>query len=977
MFRLVACGQPAGFPGGGRVVANQFVEGLLGHSRRFAKPRQVLAGRGRVQVTRPLLFTPSGAVATRQGLGSNQGKRPQVPPGTPTLVLLTLFLALAPAEPPPVVARRCASCHGTGKQRGGLRLDSDAQALRGGDSGPALVAGTPGASALLGRVKATGKDRMPPDGKALSPAEISEISLWITGLDASAGQRDERLDHPAFRPLSRPAVPGVSNPGDPANPVDAFIRARLGQAGLELSPPADRRTLLRRLHLDLTGLPPDPDEVDSFVRDTDKDAYGKRVERLLSSSRHAERWARHWLDTVRFAESHGFEMNQARPNAWPYRDWVIRSLWEDKPYDRFIMEQIAGDSLGAPEATGFLVGGPWDQVKSPDPALTAQQRADELADMAGTTGSAFLGLTLGCARCHNHKFDPVSQSDYHAITAALAGTRHGEAAMGATAESRLRLEALRRERQRIEATITPLEPRLRQGVTPRLNIEIPRPSKARLVRMTITGAGGAEPCVDEFEVIDDSGKNAALGRKVSVSGTLPGYAIHQAVHLTDGQYGNSRSWISNTMDAGWLLVDLGRPVEIREVRWSRDRGGEEQTYADRVPTAYTLEVSTDGVAWERAASSLDRLPKGRPAPATAPGPPLSSAEIEALAAATARLGEIGNEEKGLSKGAMAYAGTFSEPGPQKRFHRGDATQPREMVPPGTIRGLGEGGPFKGVLSEPQRRLELARWIASPDNPLTARVIVNRLWQHHFGEGIVATPSDLGRNGAAPSHPELLDWLACELIANRWRLRSIHRLIVMSETYRQAGAIRPEGMAKDSGNRLLWRFAPRRLEAEAIRDGILAVSGNLDLSMFGPGFDLFEANANYVKVYTPKKTFGPPEWRRMVYQSKPRMQLDDVFGTFDCPDAGQIAPRRPRSITPLQALALLNSPFMAQQAGILAGRLEREAADPSARVKRLFLLVNGRLPDAQEMSGALDLVAEGGLPALCRAVLNSSEWLFIR
>jgi len=883
---------------------------------------------------------------------------------------------LLPCEPPPVAAARCVSCHGPAKQRGGLRLDSDSRAIAGGDSGAALVPGKPDGSAILRRVASAGDDRMPPSGEPLTPSEIQQLNQWISMLKPGAPSDDPR-PHWAFTPPARPPVPASAFPSPTANPVDSFIHAKLKASGLAPSPRADKAALLRRLHLDLTGLPPTPEETDAFIRDSDPKAYEKRVDRLLASPRHAERWARHWLDTVRFAESHGFEMNQARPNAWPYRDWVIRSLWEDKPYDRFVMEQVAGDRLGAPEATGFLVGGPWDQVKSPDPGLTAQQRADELADMAGTLGSAFLGLTLGCARCHGHKFDPITQADYHAITAALAGTRHGETALPASASDLPGLEAIRKERQAIEATLAPLQSRLRPSVTHTLNTEPVGPVTARFIRMTITAAGGAQPCLDEFEVIDAAGNNAARGARVSVSGTLPGFSIHQAAHLNDGRYGNEHSWISDSKDSGWLMVDLGKPVEIKEARWSRDRGGEGQVFTDRVPTAYSIEVSADGAAWKRAGGSADRLPKGRKATHAKPGPPLTAAETAALSEAAARLADLDAREKKLSGGSKAYAGTFAEPGPQRRFHRGDPTQPREEVAPGTIRGLGRGGPFPPGLPEPERRLALARWIASPANPLTARVIANRIWQHHFGEGIVATPSDFGRNGAAPSHPELLDWLASELVANNWSLRSIHRLIVTSATYCQSGAIRPEAMAKDAGNRLLWRFAPRRLEAEAIRDGILAACGNLDLAMYGPGFDLFEPNANYVKVYIPRKTFGPPQWRRMVYQAKPRMQLDDIFGAFDCPDAGQIAPRRSRSITPLQALALLNSPFMEQQAGIMAGRLQREAGDDGARVDLLFRLVNGRLPDAEEKSGALALVADAGLPALCRAVLNSSEWLFIR
>jgi hypothetical protein len=818
---------------------------------------------------------------------------------------------------------------------------------------------------------------MPPAGPPLTSSEIEALSLWI-GSAKGKETSDERLGHWSFQPLKKAAPPARKDGTKFGNPIDSFVLSKLQQSGLTPSAPADRRTLLRRLYLDLTGLPPSPDELDSFAIDKDPQAYKKRVELLLASPRHAERWARHWLDTVRFAESNGFETNTNRPNAWPYRDWVIKSFWNDLPYDEFVMKQIAGDVLGAPEATGFLVGGPWDQVKSPDPVLTAQQRADELHDMVGTTGSAFMGLTLGCARCHNHKFDPISQVDYHAVTAALAGTRHGEAAMPPTDTARPRLEALRRERTSLELSLVSLEARARPAVSHLANTDSFKAVPARYVRMTITRSSGAEPCIDEFEVFDVNGKNIAHGSAVTVSGTLAGFAIHQAKHLVDGVYGNDHSWISNQANAGSLMIDLGILATIKEVRWSRDRSGNARTFTDRVPEQYTIEVSTDSQKWQTVASSVDRLPRGRKPTVQQAGPPLTSAEIAVLEKINKQIQIITDEEKTLTGGARVYAGTFTEPGPLRRFNRGDPTQPQEVVTAGVIKALTGSTTIEMTsMSEPQRRLALARWIASPNNPLTARVIVNRLWQHHFGEGLVSTSSDFGRNGAAPSHPELLDFLASQLIANKWSLRSIHSMIVTSATYQQSSDIRREAMDKDAGNRLLWRYQPRRLEAEAIRDGILAVSGNLDLTMFGPGFDLFEPNSNYVKVYIPKKTFGPAEWRRMIYQSKPRMQLDDIFGNFDCPDAGQIAPKRSRSITPLQALALLNSPFMAQQSDLLAKRLEREAPDSSSRINRLFQLINGRDPENDEKEGALDLVNHSGLPSLCRAMLNSSEWLFIR
>jgi hypothetical protein len=550
--------------------------------------------------------------------------------------------------------------------------------------------------------------------------------------------------------------------------------------------------------------------------------------------------------------------------------------------------------------------------------------------------------------------------------------------MPPTDTARPRLEALRRERTSLELSLVSLEARARPAVSHLANTDSFKAVPARYVRMTITRSSGAEPCIDEFEVFDVNGKNIAHGSVVTVSGTLAGFAIHQAKHLVDGVYGNDHSWISNQANAGSLMIDLGILATIKAVRWSRDRSGNARTFTDRVPEQYTIEVSTDSQKWQTVASSVDRLPRGRKPTVQQAGPPLTSAEIAVLEKINKQIQIITDEEKTLTGGARVYAGTFTEPGPLRRFNRGDPTQPQEVVTAGVIKALTGSTTIEMTsMSEPQRRLALARWIASPNNPLTARVIVNRLWQHHFGEGLVSTSSDFGRNGAAPSHPELLDFLASQLIANKWSLRSIHSMIVTSATYQQSSDIRREAMDKDAGNRLLWRYQPRRLEAEAIRDGILAVSGNLDLTMFGPGFDLFEPNSNYVKVYTPKKTFGPAEWRRMIYQSKPRMQLDDIFGNFDCPDAGQIAPKRSRSITPLQALALLNSPFMAQQSDLLAKRLEREAPDSSSRINRLFQLINGRDPENDEKEGALDLVNHSGLPSLCRAMLNSSEWLFIR
>jgi hypothetical protein len=794
-------------------------------------------------------------------------------------------------------------------------------------------------------------------------------------------------DHWAFRPVSRPAVPAVASLWA-RTPIDRFILARLAKEGLKPSPEADRATLIRRLKFDMLGLPPTPEEIDAFVNDPAADAYERLVERTLASPHFGERWARHWLDVVHFAESNGFEMNQPRPNAWPYRDYVIRAFNEDMPYDRFVREQLAGDARGADEATGFLVAGPWDQVKSPDPALTAQQRADELHDMVSTTGSTFLGLTVGCARCHNHKFDPVSQKDYYAMVAVFAGVQHGDRPILTPdgAQRRKEAEDVRRQVATVGAELQGLEPLAqpkgpagrRLPVNARLNVERFAPVKAKYVRFVVEATNSVEPCIDELEVFTSGAepRNVALasaGGKASSSGNFSAApAIHRLEHINDGRYGNGRSWISNEVGRGWVQIELKEPAVIDRVVWARDREG---AFADRLPTRYRIEVATAPESWTVIASSADRLPLGSGPQAVPPG--LGEKDQARWKQLVARRADLERRLTDLERSALVYAGRFTVPEPTHRLQRGDATQPREVVAPAALSEFGP--PMKVAADAPgvQRRGALARWVVDPRHPLTARVMVNRLWQYHFGQGIVPTPSDFGLNGGKPSHPDLLDWLAGEFVAHDWSPKHVHRLIVLSATYRQASAARADGLTADAQDRLLWRYPPRRLEAEPLRDAVLAVSGKLDLRMGGPGFDLFEPNTNYVKVYAPKKEFGPAEWRRMVYQNKPRMQLDDTFGPFDCPDAGQIAPKRNTSTTALQALALMNGRFIVQQADTFAERLRREAGnDPAAQARRGFRLAFGREPTAEESAAASKVIQRHGTAAFCRALLNANEFLYV-
>jgi mono/diheme cytochrome c family protein len=882
----------------------------------------------------------------------------------------------------PILEARCVSCHGQQKEKSGVRLDQRDTAMAGGESGKIIVPGNSSASRLIQRVTHPDKtQRMPLKGEPLADKQIAVLRAWIDGgavWTGIAAAPDPKKTHWAFQPVVRPALPNVTAGGWARNPIDRFILARLEKEKFAGSPPADRRTLLRRLKFDLLGLPPTPEEMDAWLNGSAPDAYEKLVNRYLASPHYGERWARHWLDVVRFAESDGFETNLARPNAWPYRDYVIAAFNADKPFNRFVMEQLAGDALGADAATGFLVGGTTDRVKSPDIALTLQQRADELHDIVSTTGSALLGLTVGCARCHNHKFDPVSQVDYYAMSAVFAGVQHGERSVAAPiagAERKATAAKLRQELADAERAIADAEPIAQPGgpasrrppVSPLLNTERFAPVRAKFVRLVVTATNSAEPCVDELEIYTAGAepRNIALashGTRATSSGDYAGSALHKLEHVNDGQYGNGRSWISNQQGKGWVQLELPHAETIDRVVWGRDREGK---YADRLALRYRVEVALDSGQWRVVASSEDRA---------APGAKLADAQLAKL---LARRADLSRRLREVVQPALAYVGTFSAPAPTFRLHRGDPRDTRERIAPAGLAAFGARLQLPETTPEQQRRLALARWIADPKHPVTARVIVNRLWQYHFGQGIVDTPSDFGLNGGRPTHPELLDWLATELIDNGWSLKHIHRLIVTSATYRQSSRANVQGMAADAASRLLWRYPPRRLEAEALRDAILHASGKLDLRVGGPGFDLFEPNANYVKVYTPRKDFGSNEWRRMVYMTRPRMQLDDTFGAFDCPDGGQITPKRNRSITPLQALNLLNAPFIVQQSGFFAERLKKEAGDePAAQVRRGFRLAFGRDATPAETAAAVRLIRDHGTMVFCRALFNANEFLYV-
>ena len=885
----------------------------------------------------------------------------------------------------PIFVRHCFSCHGSKRQESDYRLDRAGVAISGGDRGNNPIRpGKSAASPLLKYVAGIDPDtKMPPKGPGLNTRQIALLRAWIdqgARFPRSAYATPPKTSHWAFQPLSHDTPPKIAGG---SNPIDAFVGRQLATSGLAFSPRADARTLVRRLHLVLLGLPPSPETVDAFVKDDRPEAWEQLVDRVLAHPHYGERWGRHWLDVVRFAESHGFETNRERTNAWHFRDWCVNALNADMPYDRFVVSQIAGDAIGEGAATGFLVAGPYDLVKSPDVSLTLAQRQDELADMVNTTGTAFLGLTLGCARCHDHKFDPVPQADYYALAAVFAGVRHADRPLALPIPDS-QIAQLRDQLKNQQRQLTGLLDQLRPPVNASRNIERFRPVRARFVRFTIRNTNSSEPCLDELEIYTAAApgrpaRNVALasqGAKATSSGNYGPHPFHKLAHINDGRYGNSHSWISNQPGRGWVQLELPETVIIDRIEWGRDR---QQKFRDRLPTRYWIEVAEKPGQWQEIAGIADRAPFG--AASTSSPDTLFRDDLRrqsALARGIQRqVGLVRSQIKTLSNGPTAYVGRFDNPPVTHRLYRGDAQSPREAIAPG---GLSLLSPPTMTMNEPEqsRRLKLARWMVRSDNPLTPRVIVNRLWHYHFGTGLVTTPGDLGANGTQPSHPGLLDWMAARMSRSDWSLKSMHRQILTSRTWCQSSRPREQALALDAGTRLLWRFPPRRLSAEAIRDSMLVASGSIDRRMGGPGFKVFEIVMENVRHYFPRKTYTVNEWRRMVYMTKIRQEQDEVFGAFDCPDGNQVIARRSQSTTPLQALGLLNGNFVLQQSQRLAHRCEIDTPNGTThdRVTRAIRLVYGRTPTPVELKAGEQLARQHGMPALARALLNSNEFLWL-
>jgi hypothetical protein len=733
-----------------------------------------------------------------------------------------------------LLARHCLDCHNPSDRKGGLDLTRRERALAGGENGPSLKPGDPAASLLIERVVA---GEMPPQGRTkLSEQECDLLRDWVgrgapwesDPIDPFLYTSDRRAGYNwwSLQPLRDVTPPSVEDATWPKNAIDHFILNRLEKDGLRPAPEADRRTLIRRLTFDLLGLPPTPEEVVTFVNDRAAGAYERLVDRLLDSPHYGERQARRWLDIVRYGESQGFERNKLRPNAWKYRDFVVEAFNADLPYDDFVRWQIAGDVLRPDDplaviASGFLVMGPYDLTayNNGTQNMRAFAREEELEGLVATVSQTFLGLTVNCSRCHDHKFDPITQKEFYQISAALGGTYQGGEREGLSEGGRKSVEqqvaALEAEMAALAALETRAEPRQKRDLAAR------RSRKEALVRLLNGGA----------------------------------------VHVT---------------------------------------------------------VPKQPEAWHILA-------------------------------------------------------------------RGDFRQPGEVVSPHGIScvpgvtadwGLADDAP------EAERRKALARWIASPGNPLTPRVIVNRLWGDHFGEGLVRTPSDFGFQGGLPSHPEMLDWLAGQLVqpvdGRPWSLKRIQRLIVTSATYCQSSLAAPQAARVDADNRLVARQSLRRLDAETFRDAVLAVSGELDPRLGGPGYRDFKvSSAGDNETYSVFDAVGPEFNRRSLYRTCVRSGTSPFLDALDCPDPSVATPRRSATITPLQALTLLNDVFIEHYAAHFAERLVRDAVEGgSAQVRRAFALALARDATDQEVMFGERFVADHGLPQFCVVLFNTNEFIFV-
>lgn len=970
----------------------------------------------------------------------------------------------------PIFATHCVRCHSPEQSKGDLSLAT----IHDLKTGEYISAGDPENSALLELVTESDGDRpaMPKDSRPLSSNEVDLLRRWISeGANWPSRvvvkeQSRADLSWWSLQPIRVSKLPDIHNKDRQLAPIDQFIQAKLTKHGLEPSPRADRRTLIRRLSFDLHGLPPTPEAVRAFVNDTDPQAYGKLVYQMLESPHYGERFARHWLDISHYADTHGFERDKRRDNAWRFRDYVIDALNSDKPYDRFLQEQIAGDVLWPDDvqaviATGFLAAGPWDfvgQVETRSPILRRSARSLDLDDMATQVMTAAMAMTVNCARCHDHKLDRISQREYYQLRAVFAGVRRedrvvSESALKHYERTKQQLIARRDEiafeigrlqgeglnladivgggngygtgtfRNAIDPRNAKVQTRdfgnLGNVVTNRFSAsafdfvdgvfvpdgdngkaEIPVSSNGTTITGLPATSGAAwdmirngpvasqhSPSLDGIDFTRDG--HSLLGLHANAGITFDVAAMRRAFNPPESSDNSTGGALRFTARVGyfgavgshfadaWVFVDGRNVAEFRKLR--RVDGLKEIDIELPADSRFLTLVSTDGGN----GYGMDQIGFGDPVIRLAAPANLTEESFQRLAKLRTQRKLVDTELGALGPAPRFYGVVAEKTMPEVRLlTRGNPETPAgEVLEPAAFSSLAMLDPKLGTVesNDGQRRAALVRWITHPKNPLVRRVIVNRLWQWHFGTGLVDTPSDFGYGGGRPSHPEVLDWLAEELARREWSLKAIHRLIVMSETYQQSSRTEIESQADqiDSDNRLLWRQNPRRIEAEAIRDSVLSVSGKLNLRRGGPGFEDFQYKDAYAPIYTYVTADEPALWRRSIYRYIVRTTPDRFLTTLDCPDPANLTPRRLTTTTPLQSLALYNNEFMLRQARYFAERIQTDVGiDTKRQVQRAFALAFGRQPSEEEASLGTDFVRKRGLFALCRSLFNSNEFVYV-
>lgn len=984
----------------------------------------------------------------------------------------------------PIFEKHCHECHGEEKQKSGFRLDVKQEAFHSGEAhAPNLIPGKSANSPLFQFVSgAAPKMQMPPKSKGapLTTEEVATLKQWIDEgavwhEDADKVKLVDKTDWWSFKPLRKPDVPQVANPtAKITNEIDAFIVAKLNEHSLAQAPEADARTLIRRLSYDLTGLPPTPEEADAFQAAFARDpgtSLQELATSLLASPRHGERWARHWLDLVHYGETHGYDKDKPRNNAWPYRDYVIRAFNEDKPYARFVEEQIAGDALypGTVDgvvALGFISAGPWDLIghmevpESKTDGMIARHLDRD--DMVQNAMGAFCSLTAGCAQCHNHKFDPISQEDYYSLQAVFAALDRTDVTYYADDATMARYVALKARSKQLSTEIEALEAPLKaragtaltdldrriSGASDKASATDPNTKPDYGYHSAISPVQDATkwvqvdlgracdisrvtlmPCHDAFNGIG-GGFGFPVRFKVETSddpdfktGVTLLWRKHDQTFMNDYSNPGLRPFTTEgTKDEG----TRGRYVRVTAVKLAPRKND----FIFALAELQVMDESGANVALQRPVTSLDSIeaaPRWRRANLTDGIAPEAKSPDEKkdllqereklllsfadettrqrLSALRQQSTQVASEMQGLPGAGRVYAGavhtgegafrgTGGSGGKPRTIHllkRGDVKSPAQEVAPGTISALSQMHRLPGRFEasdaggESTRRAALARWITSRDNPLFWRSIVNRVWQHHFGKPLVETANDFGRMGAQPSHPELLDWLAVTFRDDLdGSLKKLHKLIVMSHTYRQSSsppdAGQGSGALSDAENRFLSHQNRRKLDAESVRDTALSIAGKLDLTMGGPGFQDFvitrpQHSPHYeYDLHDPE---DPKSHRRSIYRFIVRSQQQPFMTCLDCADPSMRVDRRNESLSPLQALALMNNGLMVTMARHFATRLEQEhPGDVPAQIERAFLLTVSRRPTAEERAALAAHAKQHGLANTCRLVMNLNEAAFV-